>query len=369
MKNVGRILALPLLTSILFVSGTVVQAQQAYHVSETDGVQSAHQSPEQLQQLVAPIALYPDNLVGQILAASTYPSQIVQAQRWMQQNRGLRGADLAKAVDQQSWDSSTKALTQFPKVLANMDKNLAWTSTLGDAYVNQQADVLDAVQVMRQHAQTAGNLKTTSQETVTTDDSSISIQPSDPQIVYVPQYDPWVEYGYPVPMYPGWAPYPGLYLAVPGIEFGLGFGFGFYSGFGWGWNNWGMDWHRHNVLYNHDSFISHSPTFARRGSINESNSRAMMSGRLRSGSRTPVGSSSAAGIRSSPPRDTGSRPGAFSGFNHGGFTRTQSARGQTSVGRGYTGGRSSAGAGSQGGGGSRGGGGGSHGGGGRGGHR
>ena len=132
------------------------------------------QTPEQLQQLVAPIALYPDSLVAQILAASTFPEQVVEADRWVQANPDLKGDALGKAVDQQPWDPSVKALTAFPSVLGNMDKNLSWTSSLGDAYYNQQQDVMDAVQVMRQRAQDAGNLKTTPQQTVTTQGSTSS---------------------------------------------------------------------------------------------------------------------------------------------------------------------------------------------------
>ena len=124
------------------------------------------QTPEQLQQLVAPIALYPDSLVAQILAASTFPEQVVEADRWVQEHQGLQGEALAQAVDQLPWDPSVKALTAFPSVLGNMDKNLSWTSSLGDAYYNQQDAVMDAVQTMRQRAQAAGNLKTTPQQIV-----------------------------------------------------------------------------------------------------------------------------------------------------------------------------------------------------------
>ena len=121
-------------------------------------VQAAPQTPDQLQQLVAPIALYPDALVAQILAGATYPDQIVEADRWVQQHTDLKGEALAQAVDKQSWDPSVKALIQFPAVLANMDKNLSWTSARR-AYVNQQQDVMNAVQVMRQRAESAGNLQ------------------------------------------------------------------------------------------------------------------------------------------------------------------------------------------------------------------
>ena len=147
---------------------------------------------------MAPIALYPDTLVAQILAASTYPTEIVEADRWVQQHSELKGEQLAQAVDQQSWDPSVKAITQFPSVLANMDKNLSWASALGDAYVNQQQAVLDAVQTMRRRAQQAGNLKTTAQENVVTQGQTIVIQPADPEMVYVPAYDPWLVYGPPL---------------------------------------------------------------------------------------------------------------------------------------------------------------------------
>ena len=151
----------------------------------------AQQTPEQLQELVAPIALYPDSLVAQILAASTFPEQVVEADRWVQEHQGLQGEALGRAVDQQPWDPSVKALTAFPSVLGNMDKNLSWTSSLGDAYYNQQDAVMDAVQTMRQRAQAAGNLKTTSQQVVTDQGSTIVVQPANPDIVYVPAYDPW----------------------------------------------------------------------------------------------------------------------------------------------------------------------------------
>src|SRR5882757_7661652 len=126
----------------------------------------------------------------------------------MAQNKNLQGGQLAQEVDKQSWDASVKALTQFPAVLANMNQNLAWTSELGDAYVNQQQDVTQAIQAMRQRAQQAGNLKTTSQETVSTQGQTIVIQPAATEVVYVPQYDPWLVYGAPLAVFSGWYPLP-----------------------------------------------------------------------------------------------------------------------------------------------------------------
>src|SRR6202047_2409831 len=198
-------------------------------------VQAAQQTPEQLQQLVAPIALYPDALVAQILASATYPDQIVEADRWLQQHTELKGEQLGQEADKQPWDPSVKALVEFPSVLANMDKNLSWTSSLGDAYVNQQQDVMNAVQVMRDRAEKAGNLKSTPQEKVSKQGQTTVIEPSDPEVVYVPEYDPWLVYGEPIGIWPGWYSYPGLFLAGPGIAFGFGFGIGYFGGVGWGW--------------------------------------------------------------------------------------------------------------------------------------
>src|ERR1700730_15858317 len=227
--------------------------------SSSEAVQLT-QSPDELNQLVAPIALYPDALVAQIVAAASYPTQVVEAGRWIQQHAGLKGEELAKAADPQTYEPRVKALTQFPSVLATMDKNLSCTSTLGEAYVNQPQNVLDAVQVMRQRAQQAGNLKSTPQEAVTTEGQTIVIQPAEPDVVYVPEYDPWDVYGEPLAFYPGWVGVPGAYVG-PGIEFGLGVGIGFFGGYGWGWHHWGADWHGREVEYNHNHYISHSPTF------------------------------------------------------------------------------------------------------------
>src|ERR1700734_2007664 len=212
------------------------------------------QTPQQLQQLVAPIALYSDSLVAQVLAASTFPDQVVEADRWVQANPNLKDQALADAVNNQPWDPSVKALCAFPSVLGNMDKNLSWTSSLGDAYYNQQQDVMNAIQVMRQKAQQNGALSSTSQQTVETQGSTIVIQPANPQVVYVPAYDPWIVYGGPIVAWPGWYPYPGIWWGGPGFYWGAGFGIGWYGGYGWGWNNWGVGWHNHVVIYNHNNY-------------------------------------------------------------------------------------------------------------------
>src|SRR6202163_4129857 len=142
-------------------------SQDAQAPAQTpQGAPYAQQSPEQLQQLVAPIALYPDSLVAQILAAATFPEQVVEADRWVQAHPDLKGDALGHTVDQEPWDPSVKALAAFPTVLGNMDKNLSWTSSLGDAYYNQEQDVMDAVQAMRRRAEAAGDLKSTPQQTI-----------------------------------------------------------------------------------------------------------------------------------------------------------------------------------------------------------
>jgi Protein of unknown function (DUF3300) len=262
-----RIVAVLLSGSLVLATAPPGFADQAAQ-SPTPGqtappapAQAAKQTPEQLQQLVAPIALYPDALVAQILAAATYPDEIGEAERWVQQHSKLKGKQLADQVDKQDWDPSVKAVAQFPSVLANMDKNLAWTSSLGEAYVNQQQDVMAAVQVMRGRAQAAGNLKSTSQEKVSKQGQDITIEPVAPDVVYVPEYDPWLVYGAPIGVWPGWYSYPGLYLAGAGIGFGVGFGVGFFGGFGWGWGHWGMGWNNRTVIFNHNTYISNSRTF------------------------------------------------------------------------------------------------------------
>jgi Protein of unknown function (DUF3300) len=243
------------------------QAPPAEQESSDQAPPYAQQSPEQLQQLVAPIALYPDSLVAQVLAASTFPEQVVEADRWVQDHSDLKGDDLGKAVDQQPWDPSVKALTGFPSVLGNMDKNISWTSSLGDAYYNQQQDVMDAIQAMRQKAQQAGNLKDTQQQNVTTDDyGDVQIAPTSPDVVYVPAYNPWLVYGYSVLPWPGWYQYPGIWWGGPSLYFGVGFGVGWYGGYGWGWGNWGWNWHGHYPVYAHQRYYSQSRTFYNRNS-------------------------------------------------------------------------------------------------------
>src|SRR5262244_37552 len=169
--------------------------------------------PEEIEQLVAPIALYPDSLVSQILMASTYPLEVVQADRWVKANKSLQGEALTKALEAQSWDPSVKSLVNFPQVLAMMSEKLDVTQKLGDAFLAQQKDVMEAIQWLRAKAQGQGNLKTTKEQTVIVEQPAaqttvVRIEPADPQVVYVPTYNPTVVYGaWPYPAYPPYTYY------------------------------------------------------------------------------------------------------------------------------------------------------------------
>jgi len=202
-------------------------------------------APQQLDNLVAPVALYPDPLLGQVLAASTYPLEIVEAQQWLLQNANLHGADLINAARQQNWDPSVQALVAFPDLLAMLNRDVQWTTDLGNAFLAQQKDVMDAVQRMRVRAQQNGRLSSNSQETVTTQtqdgQSAVVIEPTNPQTVYVPVYNPDYVWGPPVYGY-----YPPLWY--PPINFGIGFGPGIFLGaffpgwLGFGWGGFGLGW-------------------------------------------------------------------------------------------------------------------------------
>jgi hypothetical protein len=206
--------------------------------------------PEQLDQLVAPIALYSDPLLAQVLMGSTYPLEVVQADRWAQTNKNLRGDQITAALAKQSWDDSIKALVQVPSVLAMMSAQLDWTQKLGDAMLAQQADLMDAVQRLRVRAQANGKLQTTKQQTVTAETEGqkqyVVIQPSSPTEIYVPYYEPAVVYGaWPYPAYPPyyWPPPPG-YVAAGVLATGIAFGAGVAVGHAI-WGN--CDWGRHNI--------------------------------------------------------------------------------------------------------------------------
>ncbi|HEY7658089.1 MAG TPA: DUF3300 domain-containing protein [Burkholderiales bacterium] len=219
---------------------------------------------EEIEQLVAPIALYPDALVAQVLMASTYPLEVVQAARWSKSNPELKDKALQDALEKQHWDPSVKSLTAFPGTLAMMSERLDWTQKLGDAFLAQQKEVLAAVQQLRSRAQAAGNLKSTKEQKVTVEQQEgttvIKIEPTDPQVVYVPTYNSTVVYGpWPYPAYPPYYWPPPVYYA-PGTVF-FGFTIGIAIGAGWG----GCNWHGGNVYVDHRTYNNFNRTDIKTG--------------------------------------------------------------------------------------------------------
>src|SRR6201987_671679 len=224
---------------LVMAAGPDAGAQQPAQQGAGHSGQGAPLSADELQHLLAPIALYPDSLVAQVLGAATFPDQISEADGWLQQNSNLNGAALMQTVDKQAWDPSVKALTQFPSVLNNLAKNLSWTSAMGEAYHTQAADVMSAVQVLRTKAKAAGNLKSGSQITIVQESPQvIVIQPANPQVVYVPQYNPAVVYGTPY-VTPGYST--AAVVTTAAVAFGVGIAVGAMmnnSCCGWGYSYW-----------------------------------------------------------------------------------------------------------------------------------
>ena len=216
-------------------------------------------NPNQLDNLVAPLALYPDPLVSQILVAATYPLEVVEAYQWVQRNPGLSGSALTQAAAAQNWDPSVQALVMFPDVLKRLNEDVTWTTNLGNAFLNQQGDVMGAIQRLRASAEQSGKLVSTPQQQVinTTDAGQpvVEIQPTNPEVIYVPSYDPSWVWGpavyYP---YPAWY-YPPYYRT--GLYFGTGIGIGAFFGFGWGgWGGWGWHpgWGSRTIIVNNGFF-------------------------------------------------------------------------------------------------------------------
>ncbi len=248
------------LSFLLVVATTPFEAGAQQSASAGYSGQGVPLTPDELQALVAPIALYPDSLVAQILGAATFPDQVAAAASLLQQNSLLSGANLMEAVNAQAWDPSVKALTQFPSVLANMATNLSWTSSLGEAYHTQAADVMAAVQVLRAKALAAGNLKSGSQIVVSQQSPQvIVIQSANPQVVYVPVYNPAVVYGYPY-VVPAYVAPPVAATAV--LAFGVGIAVGaMMSGgcCGWGYSSWNCGWHgTTTVVYHGGAYYGNS---------------------------------------------------------------------------------------------------------------
>jgi hypothetical protein len=216
---------------------------------------------DQLDSLVAPIALYPDPLLTQVLVASTYPLELIQLQQWLQRNPGLTGDALTNSVQKQDWDPSIQAMAVFPDLVKRLSDDIKWTTDLGNAFLAQQSDVMDAVQHMRTKAMDAGKLKSNEQmkvETQTVESKTVVvIQPANPQVVYVPTYNPVVVYGPPIYPYPPiYYPPPSYYAAGMFFAFGVGIAVGSYYRGGWGYN---YGWGRHTtvVINNNNNFVRH----------------------------------------------------------------------------------------------------------------
>jgi hypothetical protein len=240
---------------VLLISVSVLFAQESVPLQPMPTQTKPALTQQELDQMLAPIALYPDSLLSQILMASTYPLEIVEATRWSTANPGLKGDEAVKAATQNGWDPSVTSLVAFPQILTMMDQKLSWTERLGDAFLTQQAQVMDTVQSLRQKAYAAGNLKSTDQVRVEQQGQTIVIEPPNPQVVYVPYYDPRIVYGswwwpgYP-PVY--WGLWPGY--VRPGFVEGFAWGVGITVGAGFFFG--AFDWpHRHlNVIPVHNLY-------------------------------------------------------------------------------------------------------------------
>ena len=263
-----RSLVAILCTAVLLPGDTLAYMSPGVQSPASSTQTQASKIPsDQLDSLVAPIALYPDPLLAQTLAASTYPLELIQLQQWLEKNKNLKDKALADAVAKQPWDPSIQALAALPDVVKRLADDIQWTTDLGNAFLAQQSDVMEAVQRMRKKAQDKGNLPSTEQQKVETKviegDSVILIEQANPQVVYVPSYDPVVVYGAPLYPYPPiYYPPAGYYAAGMAISFGIGIAMGAFWGGGWGW---GCGWGGNNV------YINHNNNFNRNTNINGGN--------------------------------------------------------------------------------------------------
>jgi hypothetical protein len=327
--------------------------------------------PEEIDQIMAPIALYPDKLLAQTLAASTYPLEIVQAARFVQQNKDLKGEKLLQAAKDKEWEPSVKAMLEFPDVLLMMNEKLEWTEKLGNAFLSQQKDVMASVQRLRQKAEESGNLKTTKEQKVIVEEQTkvIVIESASPQVVYVPTYNPTVVYGvWAYPAYPPYPVYPPGYVAGAalfsfGVGVAIGAAWGGYGGWGCGWghNEIDIDVNKQNNFtknnYNHPEKYQnkgqkwqHNPEH-RKGAQYPNQSTAQKYGQQRSGSGgrpttseargygqgagdrgggRPQTSDLSRGGQGEGDRGGGGRENAMSGAGKGGSERASSYRGQES---------------------------------------
>ncbi len=328
-------------------------------------------TPDQLDGLVAPIALYPDELVSQILVASTYPLELVQAFQWLERNPGLSGPALTQAAQQQNWDPSIQALVVFPDLVKRLNQDITWTTNLGNAFLAQQPDVMGAIQQMRLRAQQAGKLSSTPQQIVTDTNAAgqpiIAIEPANPQVIYVPNYDPGYFWGPPLYYpYANWFYPPFIGGAYWG--FGIGINMGFYFGGGWGgWGGWGWHpgWgnrsvivnnsfiHRNNFNAGRNGSLSGTSTWSHdsshRGGVPYANaavsgryggsvrqnlqSRGASAGSAQSRAAAPAsGGTERMGSRQIAPSAPGGNRSAFGGVREGSAARAQSDHGYSSLG-------------------------------------
>jgi Protein of unknown function (DUF3300) len=330
--------------------------------------------PQQLNDLVTPIALYPDPLVGEVLAASTYPIEIAEAEQWVLDHPHWKPSKLMDKAKKENWDPSVQGLVAFPDVLARLSQNIGWTTQLGNAFLAQQADVMQAVQRMRAEAQAKGTLRSTPQETVTTQNqggqTAISIEPADPDTWYVPNYNPVYVWGPPA-----WGAYPPI--LYPGIDVGLGWDPGidlglYFGGWGgWGWGDWGWapNWYGGNIFIDHSFFHrygfqhfheagplgnsvwAHNPEhrlgvpyanrqvagrFVGNGAFGGGQAGRFGSPRGQSFSRGEGASQQRFGNPSFEQRGWTGNHSVFGGYHNGGMTRMQSDHGFSSMGAGRT---------------------------------
>jgi Protein of unknown function (DUF3300) len=356
---------------IVFPPCTMMAAPQ--DASPGNAQPAALVSPQQLDDLVAPVALYPDPLVGELLAAATYPMEIAEAEQWVRDHPGWKPSKLMDKAKKENWDPSVQGLVAFPDVLGRLSHDIGWTTQLGNAFLAQQADVMQAVQRMRSEAQAKGTLRSTPQETVTTQNqngqTAISIEPANPDLWYVPDYNPAYVWGPPV--FGAYPPllYPGIDVGFgwdPGIDLGLYFG----GWGGWEWGGWGWapDWYGGNILIDHSFFHrygfnhfhdggpgssvwAHNPQhrlgvpyanrqvagrFAGGGGFPNGEADRFGSGRGQGFSRDVSRSQERFGNPGFEQRGWTGNHSVFGGYHNGGMTRMQSDHGFSSMGAGRT---------------------------------
>ncbi len=369
-KPFNRLTAIGSVALLATVNSLVGQTPQQ---AQSQGMSTTKEAPkianDQLDSLVAPIALYPDQLLSQTLVASTYPLEVIQLQQWLEKNKNLKDKALASAVQKQNWDPSIQAMAAFPDVVKRLADDIQWTTNLGNAFLAQESDVMDAVQRMRAKAQSKGTLKTGAQQKVETQTVEggkqvIVVQQASPDVIYVPSYDPVVVYGPPVYPYPPiYYPPPGYYAAGAAVAFGTGVALGAAWGGSWGWNcGWGHGDVNVNVNnnyinnYNKNNF--NQANFNKQGGTWQHNSQhrggapynkastSQVQGQLASrgqqgaGAGNRAGGGAGAGNRPSGGAGTANRPGGGAGGDRIGGRNLSADSGFGSKGGGAFGGTS-----------------------------